>query len=59
MRKKKFTVMYKIDGAYTAEIAADTLEEALAKARELGANGLQGHPGDVLDEELTITGVYE
>lgn len=58
-KKKKFTIWYKVDGFYTAEVPAESLEEALEKARGMSQENLNALPGDVQDETVTITGVME
>jgi len=56
-KKQKYNVQVKAKLYYFAEITADSFEDALAKARELGHDGLWKTPGDVIDTEYEIEGV--
>lgn len=58
MKKKKFTVQYHVDAIYEAQIPADSLEEALQKAKAMPKAQLDAAPGDVIDEEVRITAVF-
>lgn len=55
----KFTIHVKANVCYSAEIEADSFEEALAKARELKHDGLWEAPGDIIDTEYKIEGVFK
>ena len=59
MKKKKFTVHYHVDAVYEATISAESIEEALQKAKGMTSAQLHATPGDVLDEEVRITAVFE
>ena len=56
-KQQKYSVQVKAKLYYFAEIAADSFEYALAKAREMGHDGLWKAPGDVIDTEYEIEGV--
>lgn len=57
VKQKKFSVQVKAKLFYFADITADSFEDALAKARELGHDGLWKAPGDIIDTEYEIEGV--
>jgi len=62
MSKKKqpvFEIHVKADVFFSAKIEADSFEEALQKARQLKYYGLWEAPGDIIDTEHKITGVFE
>ena len=58
-KKKLFTVMAIVEKNVTVEVSADTLEEALQIARSYTVDDVLTKPGDTIDEEFRITGVYE
>lgn len=59
MKQKKFTVYYKVDAVYEGTVPANSLEEALQKAKSMSKEELDKTPGDVIDEEIKITAVFE
>jgi hypothetical protein len=59
MKKKKFIVYYHVDGVYEARVTAESLEAALQQAKQMSKVQLDATPGDVLDETIRITGVFE
>lgn len=59
MKQNKFTVHYHVDAVYEARIPATSLEEALQKAKGMSASQLHATTGDVLNEEVRITAVFE
>jgi len=56
-KQQKYNIQVKAKLFYSAEIAADSFEDALARARELGHDGLWKAPGDIIDTEFEIEGV--
>lgn len=58
-KQKAFTVHYKVDAVYDAQVPADTLEEALGKAKQMSREQLDALPGTMIDEEFRITAVFE
>lgn len=58
-KQKKFTVHYKLDGLYTAEIPADSLKDALEKSQAMSQDELDKAPGECVDSEVKITAVFE
>lgn len=56
-KQKKFNVQVKATIFYYAEIVAESFEDSLKTARELGHDGLWKTPGDVIDTEYEIEGV--
>lgn len=58
-KKKLFTVMAIVEKNVTVEVSADTLEEALQIARSYTVDDVLTKPGDMIDEEFRITGIYE
>ena len=59
MKQKKFTIHYHVDGVYEAVIPADSLSEALDKAKLMDKEKLDAAPGNVMDEQIRITAVFE
>jgi len=62
MVKKKqpsFEIQVKADVYFSAKIEANSFEEALQVARQLGYQGLWDAPGDIIDTEYKVTGVFE
>lgn len=59
MKQKKFIVHYHLDAVYDAQISANSLEEALQKAKSMSKKELDAAPGDVLDQTIRITAVFE
>lgn len=55
---KTFRVRYQTKGTYDAEIKAENLTDALTLALTMDEKELHGRPGDVLDESVEITGVF-
>ena len=58
-RLKAYHVQAKIDMLVNTTIKADSLEAAVREARSLGVEDFVEIPGDHIDSELQITGVYE
>jgi hypothetical protein len=56
-QQPKFQVQIKATVYFFAEITANTFEEALAEARNLGYQGLWDLPGDLIDTEFEIEGI--
>ena len=54
-----FVAMAVVTKNVTVEVPADTLEEALEIARGYSVDDVLNKPGDLTDEEVRITGVYE
>ena len=59
MKQQKFIIHYHLDGLYEARISADSLEEALQKAKGMNATQLNAATGQILDETVRITAVFE
>lgn len=57
-KQKKFTINVKANLYYYADIVADSFEDALTKARQMGHDGLWKAPGDIIDTEYEIEGVF-
>jgi hypothetical protein len=57
VKQKKFNLQVTANLCYYAEITADSFEDALAKARQMGHDGLWKAPGDIIDTEYEIEGV--
>jgi hypothetical protein len=53
-----FTVWVKRDHFFTAEIKADSLADALGKVKEMDIDQLLDAPGETMDSEHKITGVF-
>lgn len=58
-KKPKFVVNVQRKHWFTAEITADSLEEALETARKMDIDVLLDAPGETIDSEFRITGVDE
>ena len=58
-KQKVFTVMAIVEKNVTVEVPADTLEEALLIAEGYTVDDVLDKPGDLLDEDFRITGIYE
>jgi hypothetical protein len=56
---KKFTVHVKADIFYEAKISAPSMQDALKLAESSSHDHLWALPGDILDSEKTITGIFE
>ena len=59
MRKKEYTVYVKRDVLFEARIKADSIDDALGKANGMTTPQLWDTPGDIIDDERTITAVFE
>jgi hypothetical protein len=57
MKKKKFNIQVKANLCYFAEITADSFEDALTKARQMGHDDLWKAPGDIIDIEYEVEGI--
>jgi hypothetical protein len=58
-KQKKFTVYVRVEELYTAEIKADSLREALDIAESRTEEELRDTPGEILNTDTEITGVFE
>lgn len=58
-KNKKYTLHVKRDVLFEAEIKAESIEQALEKARVKGSDGLWSVPGEIIDDEYRITAVFE
>jgi len=56
---KTFNVSAKLDLFVTAEVKAETLEEALEQARKMKEQDFITINGEFLDGSMEITGIYE
>lgn len=59
VKQKVFEVHVTGDIFYTAKIKADTLKGALEIAESLSHNELTDLPGEMMDGEIKIVGVFE
>lgn len=56
---KKYTVSVRVDLETTVDISAESLEDAVVKARELNMHDVVSFDGDYCDGCLKIHGVWE
>ena len=57
-KQKTFTVHFDLKLVTTLDLRADSLEEAIAKAREYGVKDLVEFESDYIDGEVEVTGVF-
>ncbi|HKZ41351.1 MAG TPA: hypothetical protein VJ044_10345 [Candidatus Hodarchaeales archaeon] len=57
-KQKTFTVQFDLKLVTTLDLRADSLEEAIAKAREYGVKDLVEFESDYIDGEVEVTGVF-
>lgn len=57
-KKKTYNVSFNIEVFTSIEVSADSLEDALAQAREFGVTDVIDIPGEHIDSSLEVTGVY-
>ncbi len=58
-KKKEYTIYVKRDVLFEAKIKADSIDEALGLANGMTAAQLWKIPGEIIDDERTITAVFE
>ena len=58
-KQKEYTVHVKRDVLFEARIRANTMREAFEKVESMSTDALWDTPGDIIDDEHTITAVFE
>ena len=57
-KQKTFTVQFDLKLVTTLDLRADSLEEAITKAREYSVKDLVEFDSDYIDGEVEVTGVF-
>jgi hypothetical protein len=58
-KQKTFTVQVLVEELYTSEIKADSLREALDVAESYTEKQLRACPGEIINTDTKITGVFD
>lgn len=58
-KNKTFHVSFNVNVFTSIEISAESIEEAVKKARELSVTDVVEIPGEHIDSSLELTGAYE
>jgi hypothetical protein len=56
---KTFNVSFNVEVFTSIQISAESIEDAITKARELGVTDVVEIPGEYIDGSLELTGAYE
>ena len=58
-KRKRYTVQMKLDLLLDTEVSADSLEDAIAQARQIGVRDIVEFDAGYNDGEIKVVGVFE